>query len=93
MGQVNLSPLKILIHISAFIPKEGSICQGITMNNTVLKDDTVMYYAIAVNGKVVSAKFSDRGAAEQARTSLPVEQQNIAEVVTVDSESRQLLLG
>lgn len=63
------------------------------MNNSVLKDGTVMYYALAVNGRVVSAKFSDRGAAEQARTSLPAEQQKIAEVVTVDSASRQLLLG
>lgn len=63
------------------------------MNNNVLKDGTVMYYALAVNGRVVSAKFSDRGAAEQARTTLPADQQNIAEVVTVDSASRQLLLG
>lgn len=63
------------------------------MNNKVLQDGAVMYYALAVNGRVVSAKFSDRGAAEQARTSLPKEQQPIAEVVTVDSASRQLLLG
>jgi len=63
------------------------------MNNKVLQDGAVMYYALAVNGRVVSAKFSDRGAAEQARTTLPTEQQKIAEVVTVDSASRQLLLG
>ena len=63
------------------------------MNNKVLQDGAVMYYALAVNGKVVSAKFSDRGAAEQARTLLTAEQQKIAEVVTVDSASRQLLLG
>lgn len=63
------------------------------MNNTVLKDGAVMYYALAVNGRVVSAKFSERSAAEQARTQLPAEQQKIAEVVTVDASSRQLLLG
>lgn len=63
------------------------------MNNTVLKDGAVMYYALAVNGRVVSAKFSDRAAAEQARTTLPVDQRTLAEVVTVDSASRQLLLG
>lgn len=64
------------------------------MNNTVLQDSgVVMYYALAVNGRVVSAKFSDRSSAEQARTQLPAEQQKIAEVVTVDASSRQLLLG
>lgn len=64
------------------------------MNNTVLKDSgTVMYYALAVNGRIVSAKFSDRSAAEQARTTLPEAQRQIAEVVTVDASSRQLLLG
>ena len=63
------------------------------MNKALQDSNTVMYYALAVNGKVVSAKFSERFAAEQARTSLSPEQQKIAEVVTVDSSGRQLLLG
>lgn len=63
------------------------------MHNKVLQDGLAVYYALAVNGKVVSVKFSDKIAAEHARTQLPVEQQTIAEVVVVDSASRQLLLG
>lgn len=63
------------------------------MNNQVLHDGTVVYYALAVNGRVVSARFSDRTSAEMARPTLPAEQQKLAEVVTVDASSRQLLLG
>lgn len=64
------------------------------MNNTVLNDSmTVVYYALAVNGRIVSAKYATSFTAEMARASLPADQQLIAEVITVDAEGRQLLLG
>lgn len=53
----------------------------------------VVFYALAIQGRIISAKFSERFAAEMARQALPPDQQKLAEVVTVDSSSRQLLLG
>jgi hypothetical protein len=63
------------------------------MNNQVLTDGTVVYYAVLLNGQVISQKFTDRFAAEQARKALPPEQQLLAEVTPVDGSNRQLLLG
>ena len=62
--------------------------------NTLLRDNsTVVYYALAVNGRIVTARFATPFAAEAARAQIPPEQQALAEVVTVDSLGRQLLLG
>ena len=65
------------------------------MNNQVLNDGTVVYYAVMLNGHIVSQKFTDRFAAEQAKQALalPAEQKKLAEVVVVDQSNRQLLLG
>lgn len=63
------------------------------MNNEILTDGTVVYYAVLVNGQVVSAKYTDRFAAEQAKQALPQEVRMIAEVQVVDQSNRQLLLG
>lgn len=65
------------------------------MNNTILKDETgtVAYYAVLLNGRVVSPKFTDRFAAEQHKMTLPKTHQAIAEVCPVDQNNRQLLLG
>lgn len=63
------------------------------MNNEVLNDGTVVYYAVAVNGQVVSEKFTDRFAAEQAKGKLPTTQKQTAEVQVVDQDNRLLLLG
>ncbi len=65
------------------------------MKKQVLNDAEVVYYAVSVNGRIVSSKYTDRFAAEQAKQSLalPAEQIKLAEVVVVDSSSRQLLLG
>lgn len=63
------------------------------MNNTILSDGTVTYYAVLINGQVVSPKFSDRFAAEQHKLTLPTTQQHLAEVCPVDESNRQLLLG
>ncbi len=64
------------------------------MNNAILNDSmTVVYYALAVRGQIVTAKFASPSTAESARSQLPVDQQAIAEVVTIDGAGRQLLLG
>ena len=56
------------------------------MKNQMLQDgQSVIYYALAVNGQVVSRKFTDRTSAENARSTLPAEQQKLAEVVSVDA--------
>lgn len=61
--------------------------------NQVLNDHTGVYYALAVNGRIVTAKSTERYVAEMARSTLPAHQQKIAELVTVDAAGRQLLLG
>ena len=63
------------------------------MNNSVLTDGTVVYYALAINNKVISQKFTEKFAAELERSKLPIHQQRLAELVTVDGAGRQLLLG
>lgn len=65
------------------------------MNNEVLNDGTVVYYAVMLNGSIVSQKFTDRFAAEQAKNALALSpaQKSLAEVVVVDQSNRQLLLG
>jgi hypothetical protein len=63
--------------------------------NTQLNDGAVVYYAISLNGRIVSSKFTDRTAAEHARQSLALtpQQRQLAEVVVVDGSNNQLLLG
>lgn len=65
------------------------------MNNQILADGTVTYYAVLLNGRIVSSKYTDRFAAEQAKANLVLspEQKQLAEVVAVDANSRQVLLG
>ncbi len=63
------------------------------MKNEVLNDGTVVYYAVMINGQVVSPKYTDRFAAEQAKQKLSPAQKQIAEVTVVDQSNRQLLLG
>lgn len=65
------------------------------MNAEVLNDGTVVYYAVMLSGRVISEKFSDRFAAEQAKNALalPPEVKKLAEVIVVDGSNRQLLLG
>lgn len=67
------------------------------MNNTVQglngSDFAAMYYAVFVNGRPVSSNFSERFYAEQHKQTLPVDQQRLAEVLPVDANGRQLLLG
>lgn len=65
------------------------------MNSEVLNDGTVVYYAVMLSGRIITEKFTDRFAAEQAKNALalPAEVKKLAEVIVVDSGNRQLLLG
>lgn len=63
------------------------------MNNTVLTDGTVMYYALKVNGKIVSSAVPAAHLLESYRAKLPQDQQLIAEIVTVTPNGQELLLG
>lgn len=66
------------------------------MNNNILRDGadfTTVYYAVMVEGRPVSPNFSDSFAAEQFKLSLPEHQKKLAEVLPVDANGRQLLLG
>lgn len=65
------------------------------MNKQMISDGAVVYYAVSLNGRIVSQKFTDRFTAEQAKQSLalPAEQKKLAEVVVVDQNNQQLLLG
>lgn len=63
------------------------------MNNTILTDGTVLYYALKVNGKLVTAPMSDRFMLEQQRQALPQDQRLVAEIVTVTPSGQEVLLG
>lgn len=63
------------------------------MNNTILTDGTAVYYAVKVNGMIVTQKFTSQHMAEQAKEQLSPEAKMIAEVVTVTSDNKELLLG
>lgn len=62
------------------------------MNNTLLNGE-VLYYALKVDGKVITPAVADRFQLEQFRFNLPVEKQRIAEVVCVTQQGQELLLG
>ena len=63
------------------------------MNKQVLTDGTVVYYAVKVNGMIVTQKFTSAQMAEQAKEQLSQEAKMLAEVVTVTSDGLELLLG
>ena len=66
---------------------------GDNMNNQVLMDNTVVYYVIMVEGKVVSQRFDSKMIAEMEKQKLPMTTQGVATVEAVDASGRQLLLG
>lgn len=50
-------------------------------------------YAIKVNGKIVVPNIPSRSLAEATLFNLPADQRAIAEIVTVTSDGKSLLLG
>jgi hypothetical protein len=63
------------------------------MNNTVLTDGTVMYYALKVNGQIVSRPVSNPSLLEAQKELLPENQRFAAQIVTVTASGQELLLG
>lgn len=63
------------------------------MNNQILNDQTAVYYAICVNGVIISQKYDSKMIAETEKTKLPIETQAVAEVVPMTADGKQLLLG
>lgn len=63
------------------------------MNNTILTDGTVVYYALKVNGVIVSSPVSSRHLLEQQMSTLPLNERATAQIVPVTSDRREVLLG
>lgn len=63
------------------------------MNNSILTDSTVVYYALKVNGVIVSRPVSDRSLLEQQINGLPLTERGSAQIVPVTSGSKEVLLG
>ncbi len=63
------------------------------MNNEILENGDVVYYAVMVNGKPVGPKHTSPALAEAAIAQLDEAHQLIAEVVPVTADGNQLLLG
>ena len=55
--------------------------------------ETSQYFVVKVNGTPVSKPLHTRMLAEQHLLSLPVESQHTAEIITVNRNGQELLLG
>ena len=55
-------------------------------------NDTI-YYVVRVGGKEVSTRYSNRVLAEQELINLAPEQKQLAEIVPVTADGKQVLLG
>ena len=65
------------------------------MNSPILTDTSTqsLKYAVKVNGKIVSPKYTTPQGAESALSHLTEEHKAIAEIVQVTDDGSQLLLG
>lgn len=63
------------------------------MNNLIDNNLNMTYYAVKVNGQIVSAKYMSPQQAEMQIQHLNEAHQTIAEVVAVTSDGKELLLG
>lgn len=59
----------------------------------ILNDNSTTYFAIMLNGQIISSRFTTAIAAEMEKQKLPSDKQMLAEVVPVSSAGQQLLLG
>lgn len=62
------------------------------MNNQLLTDGTVVYYAHKVNG-IIQRKFESSFLAEQEKAKMPQDQQQIVEIVPVTADGKEVLFG
>jgi len=63
------------------------------MDNMIIDDVNTVRYVIKVNGIEISDRFGERMMAEMAKNNLPNEQKLLAEIVTITTDGKQLLLG
>jgi len=67
------------------------------MDNVLTNNDnTVIYYAVKVNGNIVGPSYGDRIVAENAKVAMMVEcaaELPIMEVVPVTADGKELLFG
>lgn len=63
------------------------------MKQSVLSDGTVMYYAVKLNGRIITPPLVERYSLQQHIATLPKDQQALAEIVTVTQSGQELLLG
>lgn len=59
----------------------------------IIASNIQTFYAVKVNGRIVSMPTTDRYLAETVRHNLPPDQRPIAEVVIVTQSGQELLLG
>lgn len=52
-----------------------------------------IFYALKVSGRLVSRPVSDRTLLERQKDTLPESERHIAEIVSVTSDGKELLLG
>ena len=63
------------------------------MNNTILNDNTSVWYVVKVDGREVSQRTESKMIAEQALAQLPEGTRAVASVVPVTASGQQVLLG
>ena len=63
------------------------------MNNLITDGGDVVYYVVRVNGKDMSVRFESAMLAEAEKNRLAPELRDLAEVVPVTADGKQLLLG
>ena len=51
------------------------------------------YYALKINGRIITPPLSERSLTETYRSNLPPDQKILAEVVSVTSTGQEILLG
>lgn len=61
------------------------------MQNMITDSGTVVYYVIRANGMIISEKFENSMMAEMEKQKLPSETKQIAEIVPVTADNKQLL--
>lgn len=63
------------------------------MMKQMLTDSAVIYYALKLNGRLITPPMLNPALLEEYRRNLPIDQAPLAEVVSVTAAGTELLLG
>lgn len=63
------------------------------MNKPLINEVNELKYVVKVNGKVISRQFTSSQQAETFLSTLNESDQSIAQIVPVDTQGREVLLG